>query len=135
MNQQKNKLNKTTKRVLFGICATPFVLAFIFILMIFFGFFGPVPGTDELASIQNYEASQVYSSDGELLGTYYLQNRTEVSLEEINPFMTRALIAVEDARFYEHDGVDERALVRVLFKTILLGQDTGGGSTITQQLA
>ena len=79
MNQQKNKLNKTTKRVLFGICATPFVLAFIFILMIFFGFFGPVPGTDELASIQNYEASQVYSSDGELLGTYYLQNRTEVS--------------------------------------------------------
>lgn len=135
MVQQNKSLNKTTKRVLLGICAVPFVLAFIFLLMVYFGYFGPVPGTDELASIQNYEASQVYSSDGELLGTYYFQNRTEVSLEEINPLMTRALISVEDARFYEHDGVDERALARVLFKTILLGQDTGGGSTITQQLA
>lgn len=103
--------------------------------MVYGGYFGPVPGTDELSSIQNYEASQVYSSDGKLLGTYYLQNRTEVSLEEINPLMTRALIAVEDARFYEHDGIDKRALARVLFKTIILGQDTGGGSTITQQLA
>lgn len=135
MDQQKFNLNTTTKRILIGVCAVPFVLAFIFILMIYFGFFGPVPGTDELSSIQNYEASQVYSSDGKLLGTYYFQNRTEVSLEEINPLMTRALIAVEDARFYEHDGVDERALARVLFKTIILGQDTGGGSTITQQLA
>jgi penicillin-binding protein 1A len=135
MDQQNKSLNKTTKRILLGICAVPFVLAFIFLMMVYFGYFGPVPGTDELASIQNYEASQVYSSDGELLGTYYFQNRTEVSLEEINPLMTRALISVEDARFYEHDGVDERALARVLFKTILLGQDTGGGSTITQQLA
>lgn len=135
MDQQKSKLNETTKRILIGVCAVPFVLAFIFVLMIYFGYFGPVPGTDELSSIQNYEASLVYSSDGKILGTYYFQNRTEVSLEEINPFMTRALIAVEDARFYEHDGVDERALARVLFKTILLGQDTGGGSTITQQLA
>lgn len=135
MDQQKFNLNTTTKRILTGVCAVPFVLAFIFILMIYFGYFGPVPDTDELSSIQNYEASQVYSSDGKILGTYYFQNRTEVSLEEINPLMTRALIAVEDARFYEHNGVDERALARVLFKTILLGQETGGGSTITQQLA
>lgn len=135
MDQPKFKLNKTKKRILIGVCVVPFVLAFSFVVMIYLGYFGPLPGTDELSSIQNYEASQVYSSDGELMGTYYFQNRTEVSLEEINPFMTRALIAVEDARFYEHDGVDERALARVLFKTILLGQDTGGGSTITQQLA
>lgn len=135
MDQQKSTSNKTKKRILIGVCAVPFVLAFIFILMIYLGYFGPLPGKDELSSIQNYEASQVFSSDGKLLGTYYFQNRTEVSLEEINPYMTRALISVEDARFYEHDGVDERALARVLFKTIILGQDTGGGSTITQQLA
>ncbi|NBC04358.1 MAG: penicillin-binding protein [Bacteroidetes bacterium] len=125
----------TKKRILIGFCALPLALGIIFISMVYGGYFGPVPGTDELSSIQNYEASQVYSSDGKLLGTYYLQNRTEVSLEEINPLMTRALIAVEDARFYEHNGIDERALARVLFKTILLGQDTGGGSTLTQQLA
>lgn len=134
MKKQTN-LSKTTKRILYGISALPFVVAIIFISMVYGGYFGPVPGTDKLSSIQNYEASQIYSSDGELLGTYYLQNRTEVSLEEINPLMTRALIAVEDARFYEHNGIDQRALARVLFKTILLGQDTGGGSTITQQLA
>ncbi|NBC67008.1 MAG: penicillin-binding protein, partial [Bacteroidetes bacterium] len=128
-------MSKTKKRILIGICALPFAFAIIFISMVYGGYFGPVPGTDELSSIQNYEASQVYSSDGKLLGTYYLQNRTEVSLEEINPLMTRALIAVEDARFYDHNGIDERALARVLFKTILLGQDTGGGSTLTQQLA
>ncbi len=135
MDQQKFQLNTTKKRILIGVCALPLVLAFIFVLMIYLGYFGPLPGKNELSSIQNYEASQVYSSDGKLLGNYYFQNRTEVSLEEINPYMTRALIAVEDARYYKHDGVDERALARVLFKTILLGQDTGGGSTITQQLA
>ncbi|MDR9410013.1 MAG: transglycosylase domain-containing protein [Balneolaceae bacterium] len=128
-------MSKTKKRIIIGFCALPLVLGIIFISMVYGGYFGPVPGTDELSSIQNYEASQVFSSDGKLLGTYYLQNRTEVSLEEINPLMTRALIAVEDARFYEHNGIDERALARVLFKTILLGQDTGGGSTLTQQLA
>ncbi|NBC04665.1 MAG: penicillin-binding protein, partial [Bacteroidetes bacterium] len=128
-------MSKTKKRILIVACALPFAVGIIFISMVYGGYFGPVPGTDELSSIQNYEASQVYSSDGQLLGTYYLQNRTEVSLEEINSLMTRALIAVEDARFYEHNGIDERALARVLFKTILLGQDTGGGSTLTQQLA
>lgn len=129
----KNNISKTHIWIL--ICVFPFILAYLFIISVWLGFWGPVPGTDELTTIQNHEASQLYSSDGKLLGTYYLQNRNEVTLDEINPAMTRALIAVEDARFYEHNGVDTRALVRVAVKTILLGQDTGGGSTITQQLA
>src|SRR5690625_6360557 len=69
------------------------------------------------------------------MGTYYLQNRTEVDVEQVNPVMTDALLAIEDIRFYEHNGIDYRALFRVFFKTLLLNQDAGGGSTITQQLA
>lgn len=134
-----NRTNKTLffrkKHFWIGVIALPFLLTYLFIIMVSLGFFGPVPAAGELSNIQNYRASQLYSSDGELLGTYYLQNRTEVALDEINPSMINALIAVEDARFYEHNGVDKRALARVLFKTIILGQDTGGGSTITQQLA
>lgn len=133
--KRKVKDNITKTHIFIFICVMPFLLAYVFLISVWLGFWGPVPGMHELSSIQNQEASQLYSSDDILLGTYYLQNRDEVALDEINPVMARALIAVEDARFYEHDGVDVRALARVVFKTVLLGQDTGGGSTITQQLA
>lgn len=118
-----------------AIFITPVIACFLFVLSVWFGFWGPIPGSDELSGIENHQASQLLSADGSLLGTYYLQNRTELGLDEINPVMIDALVAVEDARFYNHNGIDYRALARVFFKTILLGRDTGGGSTITQQLA
>lgn len=127
--------NITKTRIWIFIFVMPFLLAYGFLISVWLGFWGPVPGVHELSAIENQEASQLYSSDGKLLGTYYYQNRDEVALDEINPVMQRALIAVEDARFYQHNGIDVRALARVLFKTVLLGQDTGGGSTISQQLA
>jgi penicillin-binding protein 1A len=111
------------------------LLPVIFFIMIWAGSFGPVPDREELSDIRNYRASQIYSSDHELLGTYYVQNRTEISLEEVDPVVVDALIAIEDIRFYNHNGIDYRALARVAVRTILLGQDAGGGSTITQQLA
>src|SRR5690625_921786 len=63
----------------------------LFITLILTGFFGPVPSTDELALVRNYNASQIYSADGKRMGTYYLQNRTEVDVEQVNPVMTDAL--------------------------------------------
>ncbi len=81
-------------------------------------------------------ASNVYAADGSTLGTYYQENRTPVKYEEISKHVIDALIATEDKRFYQHSGIDSRALGRVVVKTIL-GQDqsAGGGSTISQQLA
>lgn len=117
---------------LFLICAVSLSL---FIFLIWTGFFGPVPGKNELQNTRHHEASQVLSADGELLGTYFLQNRTRVSLDEVNPQFTNALLAIEDIRFYDHNGIDYRAMVRVLLKSIFLGQDAGGGSTLSQQLA
>jgi len=103
--------------------------------LVWSGFFGQVPSQDELSHIQNQRASEVISAEGELLGTFYLQNRTKASIKEIPPLLIDALLSIEDVRFYEHNGIDNRALARVFFRSVLLRQDAGGGSTITQQLA
>jgi len=95
-----------------------------------------IPSKRALRNIQNQVASEVYSADSVLLGRYYLQDRTEVQFGDINPVVINALIATEDVRFYEHSGVDFVSLGRVLIKSIFLQEESsGGGSTITQQLA
>lgn len=95
-----------------------------------------MPTFEDLENPDNNLASQVFSSDGELMGTYFLQNRTFVDFNEVSPNMINALVATEDIRFRRHAGIDARGLARVVFKSILLGQSgSGGGSTITQQLA
>lgn len=106
----------------------------LFLTLIWFGFFGPIPGHEELSKIQQQEATRILTADGMQIGTYHLQNRTTVTLDEINPTMKDALLAIEDIRFYQHKGIDFRALGRVFVRTILLRQNAGGGSTITQQL-
>ena len=94
------------------------------------------PSKTELSRIQNQVASEVYSADSVLLGRYYTQDRTEVKYEAIAPAVIDALIATEDVRFYQHEGVDYISLGRVLFKSILQqDESSGGGSTITQQLS
>ena len=113
--------------------------------LLFFGFlyvraingaYGPMPDATELALINNAEASSVISEDGRVLGKYFRENRISVPLERMSPYVTQALIATEDSRFFEHGGVDLRALGRVAVKSILLGdRSSGGGSTISQQLA
>lgn len=94
------------------------------------------PSGKELATIRNAVASEVYSKDSVLLGRYYIQDRTEIEYKDISRHLIDALIATEDIRFYTHHGIDFRSLARVLVKTILMqNESSGGGSTITQQLA
>ncbi|MEX0928605.1 MAG: transglycosylase domain-containing protein [Balneolales bacterium] len=119
---------------LFGALAC-FIPPFAFLLLVWSGVFGPIPDKAELRNIRHHEASRIYSSDGERLGSYYLQNRASIQHREVPPVFFDALLAIEDVRFYQHNGVDYRAMARVLVRTLLMGQDTGGGSTITQQLA
>jgi penicillin-binding protein 1A len=119
------------KAVLWGMAALLF-----FVFLVWVGVFGRLPSKKELKHIQNYVASEVYGSEGVLLGKYYVENRTNVSLEEISPLAIQALVATEDARFFSHSGIDFRSTMRVLFKSILMGDEgSGGGSTISQQLA
>ncbi|MBR1790933.1 MAG: penicillin-binding protein [Bacteroidaceae bacterium] len=102
------------------------------------GYIGYMPELKQLENPVNKFASQVISSDGRLLGTwsYTRANRIFVSYEDIAPSTVQALVATEDERFYEHSGIDFRALLRAIVKRGIMRQtQAGGGSTITQQLA
>ncbi|MBN1597561.1 MAG: transglycosylase domain-containing protein [Bacteroidales bacterium] len=132
--------NKNTKRTilkgLIYLILLVFIISFLFYSVIILGMFGAIPSRQKLANINNYIASEVYSSDNYLLGRYYFQNRTNTSIEDVPDFFINALVATEDARFYSHKGIDARSSLRVLIKSILLfNKSSGGGSTITQQLA
>lgn len=102
------------------------------------GWLGSLPELQELQNPINKYASRVYTSDGQLMGTwsYASENRVIVPFDSLPQDLVNALIATEDARFYEHSGVDLRAVVRAVIKRGIMGQESaGGGSTITQQLA
>ncbi|HNX84595.1 MAG TPA: transglycosylase domain-containing protein, partial [Bacteroidales bacterium] len=117
------------------IISLPAVFLLTLFLLISANRLGPIPSFEELENPDNSLAAEVYSEDNVLLGKFYIQNRTWTDYEDISPYVIDALIATEDIRFHRHSGIDFRGLARVLVKTIMLGQNTGGGSTITQQLA
>ena len=102
------------------------------------GWVGYMPPIEDLQNPINRFATQVYSSDGKLLGTwnYNRENRVMVDYTKLSPALVDALVATEDVRFYEHSGIDFYALARAIVKRGLMGKKSaGGGSTITQQLA
>ena len=102
------------------------------------GWIGYMPPIEDLQNPINRFATQIYSSDGKLIGTwnYNRENRVMVDYTKLSPHLVNALVATEDVRFYEHSGIDFYALGRALIKRGILGQKSaGGGSTITQQLA
>jgi penicillin-binding protein 1A len=95
------------------------------------GLWGELPSFEELENPKSNLASRVFSSDQKMLGTYYVENRSNVRFDELNPYLVEALIATEDERYHEHSGIDLQGLVRV----VVFAGGRGGGSTITQQLA
>jgi penicillin-binding protein 1A len=115
-----------------------FGVTLIFIVLLFFamsmGWLGFMPSFEELENPKSNLASEVISADQELLGKYYIENRSNVHYSDLSPTLVNALIATEDTRFEKHSGIDGRAMFRVLFG-MLTKTNKGGGSTITQQLA
>jgi len=132
MNKEKIReyLRKAGYGVLIALAAM-----LLFFAAVYVGVFGPMPNTEELAAIQQENASVVFSEDGEIIGKYFAKNRTQVDSADIPAYILEALVATEDKRFYDHNGVDIKSYFRVIFKTVLMGdKGSGGGSTITQQL-
>ena len=108
----------------------------IFISAVYYGVFGPLYTVEQLKEFKNETATLVLSEEGTIIGKFYAENRTNVTYDKLPKHLINALVATEDARYFEHKGVDSRSLLRVLFKTILFNQKSaGGGSTINQQLA
>lgn len=111
-------------------------LIFLFILSIYFGAWGKIPSKEALGNFKYQRASEVYSADSVLIGKYFLFDRQPIEYNQIPQNLIEALVAIEDERFYDHSGIDYKSLLRVAFKTILMqDSSSGGGSTISQQLA
>lgn len=126
--------NKLFKIALLGLLV--FVLAlFALFGAVYIGLFGKLPEAEEILALRNANASELYSSDGKLLGKYYFENRSSIGFDDIPEHVVNALVATEDSRFFEHEGIDLYSIPRVVIKTIILGDRSGGGgSTISQQL-
>ncbi|CCH55649.1 glycosyl transferase family 51 [Fibrisoma limi BUZ 3] len=114
------------------------VLLVVYILAVQFNFlwlFGGMPSLKALENPKSELASEVYTADNQLLGKYYLENRTPIEITQVSPNVVSALLATEDARFVKHSGIDPRSFFRVI-KGLLTGDSgSGGGSTLTQQVA
>jgi len=108
----------------------------VFVVAVYSGVFGHLQTKKELLNFKNATATSILSSEGKLIGNIFSENRTNISYGQIPANLINALIATEDSRFFEHKGIDSRSLFRVLFKTLILNdRSSGGGSTISQQLA
>lgn len=133
------KANNYRKKILslLGIAvAILFWSLILFVTTVFFGLWGSLPSKKELRELSQYRASEVYDVNNQLIGKFYIENRQPIPLAEVPKHAIDALIATEDVRFYDHSGVDVRSVFRVAIKTVLLqNKSSGGGSTITQQLA
>ncbi|HRZ77897.1 MAG TPA: transglycosylase domain-containing protein, partial [Bacteroidales bacterium] len=110
------------------------VFTVIFFAFMSWGWLGFMPSFEDLENPRSNLASEIYSADGEVIGKYFIENRSNVQYRELSPYLVQALVATEDARYYRHSGVDVRALFRVVFG-IVSGSSKGGGSTVSQQLA
>ncbi len=126
----------TSLRIALALCCLGFLLVCFLVLSVRIGLWGPLPSNEELQSFSNPIATKIFTNDGTQMGKYYIQNRDLIEYEDLSDDIINALIAAEDSRFYQHNGIDYRAWMRVFFKTILLSdRSQGGGSTLTQQLA
>lgn len=132
---QKNPTESKIISWIFRIVRWTFYIIAFSVLLVWVGAFGKLPSTEEIKQIETANASEIYSSDGIMIGKYYTENRTTIALDSISPYLITALLAIEDKRFFEHSGIDLRSWLRV-FKGIATNTSgLGGGSTLSQQLA
>ncbi|MCK7590029.1 transglycosylase domain-containing protein [Subsaxibacter sp. CAU 1640] len=135
MKLNKKRLKKFIKPIGFSLLGL--LLAFIcFYASIYFGLWGKIPSSETIADLKQSQATQILDRNEDLIGKLYIYDRQSIKYSDFPQHLLDALIATEDVRFYEHNGVDNKSLLRVFFKSILLSDDSsGGGSTITLQLA
>ena len=110
------------------------LLVVLFFVGVNAGMLGAMPDLEAIQNPNNDVSTTVYSADGEVLGSYYSENRIEVGYDDLSPYLVKGLVATEDKRFYDHSGIDMTGLLGAVFGTLLTRHDRGA-STITQQLA
>lgn len=134
MNKQLSKEDIRKYNLgIWKLLAAGIVLFALFIVAIGFGVFGTLPSFRDIEHPKSNQASEILSDEDKVLGTYFVQNRSNISYQEISPNVINALIATEDVRFKEHSGIDFKRTFTI-FLYAIIGKKQGG-STITQQLA
>lgn len=136
--ENTKNMRKAFVHFLWGTLVLAFIVSGLAFTAIWNGWIGYMPPIEDLQNPINRFATQIYSADGKVIGTWNFnrENRVCIPYSNLSPHLVDALVATEDARFYDHSGVDFIALGRAVVKRGLLGQTSaGGGSTITQQLA
>jgi penicillin-binding protein 1A len=128
---------KNRKKVIFIwlIILSPFILVFSLVSLASFEFFGPLPTFDQLENPQNNLATEIISADSVVIGKYFFENRTSAVRDDIPQQFINALLSTEDIRYRDHSGIDVRALFRAVYGVFSGKGQSGGASTITQQLA
>jgi penicillin-binding protein 1A len=114
---------------------TSICLSLLLVMLTYGGVFGKLPSKNYLLQLKTPLTSTLYASNKEQIGLYFLQNRSNVDSTKIPIALKNALVATEDVRFYSHNGIDFKSYGRVFVKSIILQQNAGGGSTLTQQVA
>ena len=150
---QRKKTGVSPKMIkwIWCVALAPFAFVGVLLLLTALGVFGRMPSFEELANPRSNLATEIYSEDGKVIGTFFVQNRSYVQYADLFPSdstlrirldgyevppIVAALISTEDIRFRGHSGIDIPSLARVAVKTLLMQNTSqGGGSTITQQLA
>jgi penicillin-binding protein 1A len=138
IDRKKIEQTANSRRFIKGfwiVVTAPLALLLLLIALTATGLFGKLPTFEELENPKSNLATEVYSEDGQLLRSFFVQNRSYTAYEDLSQNLVAALVATEDKRYYGHSGIDFVGLSRVAVKTVALGQSQGGGSTITQQLA
>ncbi|MDB5228021.1 MAG: mrcA, partial [Bacteroidota bacterium] len=87
----------------------------LFFMLVRFGLFGRLPSFDELENPTANLSSEIFSSDSVLLGKYYIDNRSNITYDQLSPFLVKALVANEDERFYDHSGIDLKRTLAAIF--------------------
>ena len=132
MNEKKTYRQKIFSIWLFVL--SPIIILFTCLYLASIGVFGKLPSFEQLENPKSNLATEIISSDGEVLGKYFFENRSNIKYHELSPMLVNALLSTEDIRFRTHSGIDVRALLRAV-KGLVFGTNSGGASTITQQLA
>jgi len=131
-----SSINLKNRILIWSIIIFPVLCIILLFFNISRGNLGFMPTFEQLENPKSSLATEVYTEDGVILGTFFKENRSTVEYSQLSPYLTDALVSTEDKRFYNHSGIDFIGLMRVFFVTILSGnENAGGGSTISQQLA
>ena len=130
------KSNHLEKRIKISVAiGSIFITAIVvFMVLSYFYFTHDLPGIESLRDYKPSTITKIFSDDGEVISEFFVEKRQVVSLDRIPDHLVQAFVAGEDARFFQHKGLDYMAIVRALFRNIFSGEIIQGGSTITQQV-